>query len=183
MEIDDNEKEKTKFCNFIYSQENNARNDFFKRLNKYKKVDAPGRCMNNMPPISHSSAKESRLSDNWTSHKLDFIKKYKFTIGFESRAEDGWITEKLTHPLLVNSIPIYFGNKKVGRDINPKSFINASDFKNVNEVIKHVIKVDNDDELYRRYLEEPFFKGDSLYINNEEKVLKMLTKIIESGKG
>ncbi len=176
-------KEKTKFCNFIYSQDINARNNFFKKLSKYKKIDAPGRCMNNMPPISHGNPRKSRLSNNWVESKLNFIKKYKFSIAFENVTKDGWTTEKLTHPLLVNSIPIYIGNKKVGRNINTKCFINCNDFKNMKEFIKHIIEVDNNDELYRQYLEQPIFKNKkTLYIDNEKKMLKILSKIIESAK-
>ncbi|MBU2616326.1 MAG: hypothetical protein KKC19_04445 [Nanoarchaeota archaeon] len=176
-------KEKIKFCNFIYSQEINPRNNFFKELNKYKRVDSPGRCMNNMPSISHKSPKESRLSKNWVKSKLDFINQYKFTIAFENRTEDGWTTEKLTHPLLVGSIPIYFGNKKVGKDFNSKCFINANDFKSVEEVVKHIVKVDTDNRLYQQYLEQPIFSNkESVYMSNEKKMLKILTKIIESKK-
>ena len=76
-------KEKKKFCNFIYSQEILPRNNFFKMLNKYKKIDSPGRCMNNMAPIGpHENPKKSRMFKNWIEEKLDFIKDYKFTITF-----------------------------------------------------------------------------------------------------
>ena len=107
-------KDKKKFSNFIYSQENMARNNFFKELNKYKKIDAPGRCMNNMPPIgSHINPRESRSSFLWVKEKLKFIKPYKFSIGFENLSSPGWVTEKLTQPFLVNSVPIYFGHPEV----------------------------------------------------------------------
>ncbi len=156
-------KEKTEFCNFIYSQDNIFRNNFFKELNKYKKIDAPGRCMNNMPPIgSHLDSKKSRDSINWKEEKLKFIKKYKFTIAFENASVSGWTTEKLTHPMLVNSIPIYFGHKDVSKEFNPKSFINYADFKNMNEFVEFIKKVDNDDSLYTRILKEPFYNQNKL---------------------
>jgi alpha(1,3/1,4) fucosyltransferase len=151
-------KEKTKFCNFIYSQDIPARNNFFKELNKYKRIDSPGRCMTNMPPISHGNPKESRISENWAKNKLDFLKPYKFTIAFENFSKPGWVTEKLTHPMLVNSIPIYVGNKEVNREFNTKSFINFHDFNNMKEFIDYIIKVDNDDKLYEKILREPWYK-------------------------
>ncbi len=43
--------EREKFCNFIFSHETPFRNWFFSQLSKYKKIDAPGRAMNNCPPI------------------------------------------------------------------------------------------------------------------------------------
>ena len=155
-------KEKISFCNFIYSQDIPKRNNFFKQLSKYKKIDAPGRCMTNMTPISHNNPRESRLSKNWVIDKLNFLKKYKFTIAFENNPISGWITEKLTHPMLVNSIPIYFGHEDVSKEFNIKSFINFNDFKNIKEFIEYIIKIDNDDELYERIIREPWYKDNNL---------------------
>ncbi len=174
-------KEKTKFCNFIYAQDINKRNDFFKKLSKYKHIDSPGRCMNNMPSISDGDQRASRLSKSWVGAKLNFIKPYKFTIAFENEIKDGWTTEKLTHPLLVNSIPIYVGNKKVGKDFNTESFINYHDFNSMDKFIQHIIEVDNNDELYKQYLKQPIFKTkEQHYFNSHERVVDKLKEIIES---
>ncbi len=156
-------KEKVRFCNFIYSQENTLRNNFFKELSKYKKIDSPGRCMNNMLPIgNYTDAKKSRFAVNWVEEKLDFLKPYKFTISFENASVSGWITEKLTHPMLVNSIPIYFGHEDVSKEFNTKSFINYNDFKSMKEFINFIIKVDNDDSLYEKILNEPRYKDNKI---------------------
>lgn len=177
-------KEKTKFCNFIYSQDVPERNDFFARLSRYKKIDSPGRCMNNMLPIgSHADSKKSRLSVSWVQEKLDFLKPYKFTIAFENSSKPGWVTEKLTQPFLVNSIPIYFGHPEVKRDFNAKSFLNYHDFKDVRSFIEHIIKVDNDDKLYKQYLEQPIYLNKEAYeFSRTERVEKRLKEIIESRK-
>jgi hypothetical protein len=172
-------KQKTKFCNFIYSQDINKRNDFFKKLSKYKYIDAPGRCMNNMIQISNETPRASRVSSDWVKTKLNFIKPYKFTIAFENVIQDGWTTEKLTHPLLVNSIPIYIGNKKVSRDFNTKSFINYHDFKSMAEFINHIIEVDTDDKLYKQYLEKPIFNTkEQHYFAIHKRVADKLKEII-----
>ncbi len=156
-------EEKTHFCNFIYSQDNSSRNNFFKELSKYKKVDSPGRCMNNMPPIgAYSDSKKSRDSKSWKQEKLDFLNKYKFTISFENASVSGWTTEKLTHPMLVNSIPIFFGHKDVSKEFNTKSFINYNDFKNMKEFIDFIIKVDKDDKLYKKLLEQQWYNTNKL---------------------
>jgi len=171
-------KEKTKFCNFIYSQEIISRNNFFKELNKYKKIDAPGRCMTNSPPIKSDSSKKSRISLNWVQEKIDYLKPYKFTIAFENFYQPGWTTEKLTHPMLVNSIPIYFGHKDVNKEFNPKSFINFNDFKNINEFIDYIIKVDKDDKLYEKILRESWYKDNKQSKEfNEERILKRFIQI------
>jgi hypothetical protein len=172
-------KEKTQFCNFIYSQEISSRNDFFKKLNKYKKIDSPGRCMNNMSAIgSHNSPKNSRNSNNWVKEKLKFLRNYKFTISFENFSSSGWVTEKLTHPMLVNSIPIYIGHKDVNREFNTKSFINYHDFTDMKSFIDYIIKVDKDDKLYEKILNEPWYIknkpnkwfDDSIYLKRFEEI-------------
>ena len=42
--------------------------------------------------------------------KLDFIRSYKFTLAVENEIWPGYQTEKLIHPMLVNSIAIYVGD-------------------------------------------------------------------------
>jgi len=174
-------KEKTKFCNFLYSQDVNDRNDFFKQLSKYKKIDSPGRCMNNMEQVSNDDPRSSRVSKDWVKTKLDFLKQYKFTIAFENEMNDGWTTEKLTHPLLANSIPIYVGNKKVHEDFNTKSFINYNDFKDVDKFIKYIKKVDSNDILWRYHLEQPFFNTEEQhYFASHKRIKDKLNEIIEN---
>lgn len=172
-------REKKRFCNFIYNNPVPFRNKFFKKLSKYKKIDSPGRCMNNMPPIgSHKNVDESRGSRYWADEKLKFISNYKFTIGFESASISGWITEKLVDPMLVNSIPIYFGPKDINKEFNTRSFINFHDFKNMNDFISYIIKVDNDDKLYEQILREPWLKQNKIPESIKEKIiLKQFKKI------
>ena len=128
-------KEKTKFCNFIYSQDIPERNKFFSMINSYKKVDSPGRCMNNMAPIGFNDPKKSRASKNWVKEKLKFLKPYKFTIAFENFISSGWSTEKIIHPMMANSIPIYMGHKDIEKEFNTKSFVNINDFNSIDDFI------------------------------------------------
>lgn len=113
---------KTKFCNFIYSNPVHYREEFFRQLSKYKKIDAPGKSMNNItwPQNNNADAK-------WDV-KRDFLKSYKFTISFENYIYPGYQTEKLYDAMLADSLPIYCGNPFVGEIFNTTSFLNASDF-------------------------------------------------------
>ena len=150
MDFDKIKSEKTKFCNFIFSNPNaQLRNQLFFELSKYKRVDSGGRAHNNI----------GYLVDN----KLDFINNYKFTICFENSEYPGYTTEKLVHPKLKDSIPIYWGNPRVGDDWNTKSFINAYDFNNLGDLIEYIKEVDNNDDLYYKILSEKHFtSGDEL---------------------
>jgi hypothetical protein len=113
---------KTKFCNFLYGHKVPYREDFFKALSKYKKIDAPGRSMNNMPSIDSTYP-----GDVW-ERKRRFLKPYKFTISFENYSYPGYQTEKLYDAMLESSIPIYCGDPCVTAIFNPQSFINGFDY-------------------------------------------------------
>lgn len=170
-------KEKTKFCNFICNNHVPVRNNFFKKLSKYKQIDSPGKCMNNMPLIgSYKSFDESRSSINSEKEKFEFIKTYKFTIAFENSIRNGF-NGRLIHPLLANSIPIFWGDKTVNRDFNSKCFINCNDFKNFNEVIKRVIEIDKDDKLYEEMLSQPWYNNKNQFRNTKKRIYKRFKEI------
>jgi hypothetical protein len=113
---------KTKFCNFLYSHKVPYREAFFSQLSKYKKVDAPGKSMNNMPRID-----DLYKGDIWDVKK-QFLSPYKFTIAFENDIYPGYQTEKLYDAMLAQSIPIYFGDPFVGEIFNTGSFINVREY-------------------------------------------------------
>jgi hypothetical protein len=113
---------KTKFCNFLYSHKVPYREAFFTQLSKYKKVDAPGRSMNNMPGIDTLYD-----GDKWEL-KRQFLSPYKFTIAFENDIFPGYQTEKLYDAMLAVSIPIYYGDPSIGEIFNTKSFISATEY-------------------------------------------------------
>ena len=158
-----------KFCNFVYSNINcQTRNSFFQKLSSYKKVDSGGRCLNNI--------------GYFVADKLFFQSNYKFSISFENEAyrtnRDGYTTEKIMQPMLVNSIPIYWGNTLIFKDFNTKSFINYHDFKSEDDVIEHIILLDNNEEEYMNTLSEPWLNGNAVPEDlKEENIVKFLYKI------
>lgn len=140
---------KEHFCNFVVSNPRcPERNRFFRLLNQRRRVDSAGRHFNNIGSV---------IKD-----KVSFIKKYKFTLAFENSSTSGYTTEKLVEPMLAGSIPIYWGNPDVGRDFNPKSFINVSDFINFEAAIDYILKVDAEPERYLAYLKEPWLNQNQV---------------------
>ncbi len=113
---------KTKFCNFFYSHPVKYREEFFKQLSKYKKVDAPGKSMNNMPSVDNIYK-----GDKWAV-KHQFLSEYKFTIAFENYVYPGYQTEKLYDAMQCKSMPIYCGDPNAGDVFNTKSFVFANDY-------------------------------------------------------
>lgn len=158
---------KKKFCCFVVSNEAcKARNDFFHALSKYKQVDSGGRLFNNVGgPVEN---------------KLDFIKDYKFVIAFESMFYRGYTSEKIFEPFIQNCVPIYWGDPLVANDFNTKSFINCHDYPSFEAVINHIIEVDNNDDLYLKYLAEPVFINNELNaFVKKENIGKRLDEIVD----
>jgi len=194
--------QKEKFCAYIYSKDAKERVEFFNKLNKYKKIDSPGKSMNNCPPIIPKrleqmakplqfiekkygkypiSALISRHSKNWTQDKIDYLKNYKFTIAFENSEKVGYTTEKIYHPMLANSIPIYWGNPEISRDFNTKSFVNYYDYNDLNKVIDKIIEIDTDKKIYLKMLSEPWFKRNKPNKwCGEERIVKQLENIFKT---
>ena len=158
-----------KFCNFVFSNGKcKKRNEFFKKLSRYKRVDSGGRFWNNI----------GRPVDD----KKQFLSNYKFTIAFENESYPGYTTEKIIEPMLVNSLPIYWGNPLVHQDFNTKSFLNYSDFRSEDELIEKIIFLDKNDQEYKKYYEESYLINNSVPEKfKDESILNFLEQSINTG--
>jgi hypothetical protein len=115
-------KSKTRFCVFLYANRFFYRDAFFTALSQYKKIDSPGRSMNNMPSIDPVPGRP-----DWNA-KIEFLRHYKFVIAFENGSRPGYNTEKLTHAIEADCVPIYWGDPEIGRSFNVCRLINAHDY-------------------------------------------------------
>jgi hypothetical protein len=160
--------EKTRFCNFVYSNPLcRTRNRFFHKLSKYKPVDSGGKLFNNLGgPIKD---------------KLALVRQSKFTIAFENESHSGYTTEKLAEPMHANSLPIYWGNPDVGLDFNSRSFITLHDWPSIDAAIEHIVEVDRNDELYLEYLRQPWYHDNRMnqYVDPEN-VLAWFERVFEN---
>lgn len=118
---------KTKFCNFLYSNPVPYREEFFRQLSKYKKIDSPGKSMKNMASIDQS------YTGNYWERKRQFLEPYKFSIAFENYAYPGYQTEKLYDSMMLNSIPIYCGDENIHEIFNTASFVHVNDYTKPNK--------------------------------------------------
>jgi len=137
-------QEARKFCNFVYSNDtaHPFRDEFFRLLSQYQKVDSGGRHLNNLG----YSVRDKRL----------FQKDYKFSIAFENSSTPGYSTEKIVDAYVAGTVPIYWGDPEIGEDFNVSSFVNAHDFGSLSDLVERVIELDRDEESYRRMYEAPF---------------------------
>jgi len=142
----------TKFCCFVTRVEKPERIDFFKRLSNYKQVDSLGPCLNNtgkLAPMEHDKF-------------IEMISEYKFIITFENTQIDEYITEKIFHGYYSQIIPIYWGSKYVNNFFNMNSMIYIEEYNDIhiNNAIKQIIEIDNNDNLYIDKVNESVFKKD-----------------------
>lgn len=142
-------EKKNKFCNIVFSNPKcEARVEFFKLLNKYKKVDSGGGCLNNIG---------YKVID-----KHAFMAQYKFTIAFENSSSPGYTTEKILEPMMVNSVPIYWGNPKIYTDFNCASFVNVHDFDNFNKVVDYIEYLDKNEDAFLKVLKKPWLPDNKI---------------------
>ena len=136
---------KRDFCSFVYSNGNGnpIREQFFQKLSEYKKVNSGGRYMNNigMP--------------EGVKDKIEFESKHKFSIAFENSSHPGYTTEKLIQAFAANTVPIYWGDPRIKEVFNPESFVFVNDFESLNAVVNQIREIDQNDELYLKYLGIP----------------------------
>lgn len=148
-------QEKPYFANLITSHDSEYqyRSIFFEKLNAYKRVESPGRFMNNM-----SDGECVRWLDD---SKSDFQKKCKFTVCFESTSHYGFITEKLTDAFYADTIPIYFGSSNITDFFNKDAFINVADYESLDDVVEKIKELDQDDQKYIEMLRQPILTDNS----------------------
>lgn len=158
-----------KFCCMVVSnikQTDGFREAFFEKLSSYKQVDSGGKYKNNVGgPVPD---------------KFEFQKNYKFSFAFENVAMSGYCTEKILQSFAASTIPIYYGDKTVTQDFNPKAFINCHDYNSIDEIIEEIKRLDNDDEAYLKMLNEPVFVNGKLPDKySDEAILKFLSNIFD----
>jgi hypothetical protein len=159
---------KTRFCGFVVSNPLcRLRNEFFRRLSRYKPVDSGGRVMNT---LGH------RVAD-----KQAFLAECRFTIAFENESHPGYTTEKIVEPMLANSIPIYWGDPLVGRDFDTRSFLSAHDSHSLDDLVERVIEVDRNPALHLELLGRPWFRDNRVpACADSRQILDQFTRIFST---
>jgi alpha(1,3/1,4) fucosyltransferase len=160
-------KSKTNFCAFIASNCNSKdRIAFFDKLSKYKSIHSFGKCRNNANEKNFIEDNDNLYIPEHSPHKNAFLyRKFKFVICFENSSHPGYLTEKILYVMLANTIPIYWGNPDIGNVFNEKAFINVHSYNSFDDVIEKVKELDQDDNKYKRMLQEPWVKNNEITDN------------------
>jgi hypothetical protein len=160
----------TRFCSITQASHNDFRELVFNKLCEYKEVTSSG-------PWKQNIAPEEQLNKyQWLNHvyigrndgltyreKIEFFQKYKFNIAIHYTTTDYVVQEKIYHAFFSGAIPLFFGNKHILEEgFNPDAFINLHNFEDLNIFLDLIKRIDSDNNLYKKYIEEPIFVDNKL---------------------
>ncbi len=93
-------------------------------------------------------------SDQGRETKLDVISRYRFTLAPENSICRDYVTEKFFHPLLVGSVPVYFGAPNI-EEFAPGNhcFINAGDFADPRDLGEYLRSLCTDEAAYQQFFD------------------------------
>ena len=187
-------KEKTdfipsKFCSFV-SRGNGypscPRKYFFDKLSNYKFVNSHGLYLNNSPLIPMGNTEKYENS----FYKVKWISNYKFNICFENShgcvrspndltyvSESGLLSEKIFEALISGTIPIYWGNKDICKDLNTDRFINYYDYNDFDSMIEKIIEIDNNDKLFLEIINQECVCNREKSVFNKEYIIELMKNI------
>lgn len=140
---------KTGFCSFMASNPRAPeRNRCFRLLHRAIPIDSGGK---------HFNTTGERVRD-----KHAFLSARRFNLCFENTSSAGYTTEKLIDAYLARTIPIYWGNPRVGEEFNRKSMIYAGDFPSIDALAQHVLEIATDDARCAEILAQPPLLGNTV---------------------
>jgi len=165
--------EKTGFCNFVYMHEVPFRDAIYRKLNQYRTVDSAGRHLNSM------NGWTVPMSPNRATGKVEFFRRYKFTLAVENTIWPGYTTEKLVDPMYAGSIPVYVGDPLAAHSFNPASYVDFSCFPTMKQVLEFIREVDNNRGLHLKMLAAPFYRNNEIpAYARENTILAFFDRII-----
>lgn len=161
-------KSKTKMAAWFVSNCDapSGRDQLTKKIQEFVDVDVYGDCGN--------------LTCHRGSNKCDDLLNttYKFYLSFENSLCLDYITEKTFNVMKNYVVPVVYNGANTSRFLPPHSFIDANEFKTVNDLVKYLKFLSNNPEEYAK-----FFWWKKYYVvqNNPyfdlSKICKKLNKI------
>lgn len=137
------------------AEKHSHRNELAKQLENYGVYFAAfGSCaakITKFPlPKDVSERKEVQAARGEVERKLKWMKMFKFHFAFENSNCEDYVTEKLWQPLIVGTIPIYWGAPGF-RLVPENSVIFVEDFPNISALAQHIHQVNTNDTLFESY--------------------------------
>ena len=142
-----------KLLAYINSNCRKNRELFFKKAREYDSTaEALGKCSNT----------GARAGGGWFGAGSAYSE-YIFGIAMENRLVPGYVTEKIMNVFEGGAIPIYWGDSKTLRKwINPEAYIDVSDFKDFDQVIRYIDYLIKNPEKLEYMQKAPIFRDNKV---------------------
>jgi len=157
IKSNDYNKNKTKFCAYMYSVDHQHRVHFFNLFNKYKRVDALGQSCNNTEVDIDRTKYNKDMT--YLDEAVQLYSDYKFVLSLENKMIDGYVTEKIINPLIANCVPIYWGSDSVFEFINKDRIIYALDYDD-SGLMKKIKEIDENEDVFNEIVNKPIYCKD-----------------------
>ena len=146
------------------------RNYILDELDKHFNISYGGTYKNNINQITYVYN---------TPEFREIISRYKFIISLENSKNDHdtYITEKITHGLLSNTIPIYWGSQLISNYINPERFINIQNYRDLDNIINKIKYLLNNPDEYLKIINQDI-KPDNKNIRTIQDISRDIKNII-----
>lgn len=142
---------RTRFMAYIQSNPNCIpRNQFVQFMSQNNALDSAGPHMNNTGFVI---PRDRNL-------KIKFFNEAYFGCSFENGSHPGYVTEKLLDSYYANTIPVYWGSSTVYKDFNVKSYIDVTDFADLQDLLKYLNHLTLNKNEYCDILTQPAFAND-----------------------
>ena len=94
---------------------------------------------------------------------IEYVSQFKFIVSMENSQEDTYITEKICHGFLANTVPIYWGSPRVSDYFNTNRFLHleAGSSHHMIYVLSKMVHCISNEHEYNR------MRSNSIYANNE----------------
>lgn len=141
-------------CVMISNPGGHMRNTFLNKLEQNFKITYAGAYKNNIG---------GQLSYPYNSNEFnDFVSKFKFIISMENSRNDTYITEKIIHGLLANTIPVYWGSTRVFDYFNPDRILYLSDENSIDNVIYAMKDLSENRDKWIEMVKKPNFINNNI---------------------
>lgn len=167
--------EKKKFCSILTNNDMGIRKDHYPEFIKLSidhglMTESRGRFLQNMPSIGGDEL-----------DKLNYLDSFKFNMCYDNGESDGWITEKLIHPIYKGCIPIYWGCKTVIDEFNEDRFIHVRNYDDIYKMWDRVMELNYNNNMFKEVQSQPCFPNNKIPdAANPEYLIEGLKRIIES---
>jgi len=114
-----------------------------------------------------------------TKEFTNFMKQFSFVFACENSIDETYITEKVFHGLLSNSIPIYYGCPNIRDYINKDRILIIENLEEKN-ILKLINKIDyllKNKDAYTSIIQQPIFTNGTLF-RKKEHIIKDIQRVL-----